>query len=94
MRRSNVLARASLVVLVSLAVAAPAMAKPSDWADVIERPGDRASLPSARNNAAPVVTKASASKPKKERITKAKAKAKAKKAKKAPRRGKVKRGRR
>ena len=84
--------RPALVVLLSLfAFVGSAVAKPSDWADVIERPGDRAALPSARENAPEVVTKASAKKStvkaKKERPTKTKAK-------KASRRGKVKQSRR
>jgi hypothetical protein len=79
--------RSLLVIFSLLAFATPAMAKPSDWADVIEKPGDRAALPPPSKNAPQVVTKASTSKPKKERATK---KAKAKK---APRRGKAKRGR-
>lgn len=83
----------ALVVLFSLfAFGATAMAKPSDWADVIEKPGEKSALPSARENAAPVVTsaKATSAKPaKKERALK-----KTKKSKKAPRRGKAKHGRR
>ena len=84
--------RRAIVVLLSLfAFVGTAVAKPSDWADVIERPGDRSALPSARENAPEVVTKAGAKK------TTAKAKkerAKKPKAKKASRRGKVKQGRR
>jgi hypothetical protein len=92
MLRSIIGARASLVVLLSLAVVSPAMAKPSDWADVIERPGDKTALPRASENAPPVVAKANASKP--SRATKSPKKAKKAKAKKASRRGKVKQGRR
>lgn len=82
--------RRSLVVVLTLfAFAMPAMAKPSDWADVIEKPGEKAALPPPSKNAPQVVATASASKPKKERATK-----KTKKTKKAPRRAKGKHSRR
>lgn len=80
--------RRSLVLFTLLAFAVPAFAKPSDWADVIEKPGDRAALPSPSQNAPQVVTKASASKPKKE------PKKKKAKPKKSPRRAKAKHSRR
>lgn len=77
--------RRVLVLLSLLALAVPATAKPSDWADVIEKPGEKSTLPSASKNAPQVVTKASTSKPAKVRAAKTTKKAKAKK---APRRGK------
>lgn len=83
--------RAVVVLLSLFAFVGAASAKPSDWADVIERPGDRSSLPPPSQNAPDVVTKAKASAPK---AKKAKPAKKAKKAKKASRRGKVKKGRR
>lgn len=80
-----------LVIFSLIAFAAPALAKPSDWDDVVERPGDKSVLPAASQNAPDVVANAKsakASKPKKERA------AAKKKSKKAPRRGKAKRSRR
>ena len=80
-------ARASaLLILAVCAFGAPAMAKPSDWADVVEKPGERSALPSPSSNAPRMVASESKA-AKKERGGK---KAKAKK---APRRGKAKRGR-
>ncbi|MGE0398965.1 MAG: hypothetical protein AB7T06_19810 [Kofleriaceae bacterium] len=79
-----------LVLILSLvAFLGSAMAKPSDWADVIERPGDRSKLPRASENAPQVVTNAKSSKAKKAAPAKKKAKAK-----KASRRGKAKKSRR
>lgn len=83
--------RKLVLVLSLVAFAGSALAKPSDWADVIEKPGDRAALPRASENAPQVVTNARATKAKKAAPAKKKAKAKAKK---APRRGKAKKSRR
>ena len=78
--------RASLLVLLAVvAFGSPAVAKPSDWASVVEKPGERSTLPSPSKNAAPRI--ASQAKPTKERGKKAKAK-------KAPRRAKAKRAHR
>jgi hypothetical protein len=83
--------RAIIVLLSLFAFVGTATAKPSDWADVIERPGDRSALPSARDNAPDVVTKAGA---KKSTVKAKKERPKKTKAKKASRRGKVKQSRR
>lgn len=85
-------ARAIVVLLSLTAFVGVATAKPSDWADVIEKPGDRAALPPPSQNAPDVVTKAKQG-TKTTKATKATKAKKAKKAKKAPRRAK-KKGRR
>lgn len=79
--------RTLLIVITLVAFSAPAVAKPSQWDDVIEKPGDR--LPAPSKNA-PRFEKTSA---KAANTKPAKTKVKAK-AKKAPRRATTKRSRR
>jgi hypothetical protein len=85
MRRSTF-----LVLFALLAFATSAWAKPSDWDDVLEKPGDKSVLPRPGQNAPDVVSKAHA-KPAKATSAKQGKKAKTKK---APRRAKAKRSRR